>query len=744
MKKETYNIGGMSCASCAATVERVTKKLDGVSLSQVNLATNKLTISYDESKVTPELIMEKVQKAGFSILVDSNKEKPKTIEKDKEAANERTNIIIAAVLTILLLYVSMGQMLTKPLPLPRFISLNDSPSNFALTQLLLTIPVMFLGRRFFINGYKALFRLNPNMDSLVAIGVSTSFIYSLVMTYMIAKSPQLAHQLYYESAAVIVALIMLGKYLESNSKRKTQSAIKKLMELAPDTAILVKSDGTQVETETKNIQVGNTVLIKPGAKVPLDGVVVSGQSGIDESMLTGESIPVEKAEGDNVIGGSVNYNGALYVRVTKVGGDTVLAKIIKFVEDAQGKKAPISKIADKVSGYFVPVVIGIAIISFIAWLIAGYGIYFALNIFTAVLVIACPCALGLATPTAIMVGTGLGASKGILIRSGEALEITHKVNAVVLDKTGTVTEGKPKVVEIITADFDKDELLKIAASVETVSEHPLAKAIVEKSSEKGVELYKIADFESLTGMGISAKLDDGRQVMVGNIKLLNESDIKIAWEQEMHDIANKGQTPVFVVVDNKVAGIIGIADKVKESSFGAIEKLKNDNVEVYLMTGDNKKTAEHIAKTVGIDNVFSEVMPQEKAFYVEKLQSQGNTVMMVGDGINDAPALIQADVGVAIGSGSDIAIESGDIVLMKSDLTDVHRAIKLSKHTIRNIKQNLFWAFFYNTIGIPIAAGALYTIAGMLLSPMLAAFAMSLSSVFVVGNALRLRAKKLR
>ncbi|HKL73871.1 MAG TPA: heavy metal translocating P-type ATPase [Clostridia bacterium] len=743
MKKETYKVEGMTCASCASSVERVTKKLDGVSLSQVNLATNKLTITYDEKKVTPEMIMEKVDKAGFGIALENEKKTIKPKDNEDKLDSERKSLIIAIVFTALLLYVSMGQMLKSPLPLPAFMSMAKSPTNFALTQLLLTIPILFLGKKFFISGYKALFHLSPNMDTLVAIGVTTSFLYSLVMTYIIPYNNHFAHQLYYESAAVIITLIMLGKYLEANSKRKTQSAIKKLMELSPDTAIVIKEDGTQAEIATQKVKLGDTLLIKPGALVPLDGVVISGESGVDEAMITGESIPVEKTVGDNVIGGSVNYNGALYVKVNKIGEDTVLAKIIKFVEDAQGKKAPISKIADKVSGYFVPIVIGIAIISFLAWLIAGYGIYFSLNIFTAVLVIACPCALGLATPTAIMVGTGLGATKGILIRSGEALEITHKIDTVILDKTGTVTEGKPKVVTIISALFDKTELLKIAASAESVSEHPLAKAIVEKAQEEGIELYRLTNFISLTGQGISAKLGDGRDIIVGNSRLIESKDIELSFEKEVAELSNIGQTPVFVVVDDVIQGVIGIADKVKENSIEAIQKLKNANIKVYLMTGDNKKTADHIAKTVGIGEVFAEVMPEDKAEYVEKLQSEGRTVMMVGDGINDAPALMQADIGVAIGSGSDIAIESADVVLMKSDLTDVYRSIKLSKYTIRNIKQNLFWAFCYNVIGIPIAAGALYLITGTLLSPMIAAFAMSLSSVFVVGNALRLRTKKL-
>lgn len=741
MKKETYKVEGMTCAACAASVERVTKKLEGVALSEVNLATNKLTISYDEKKVTPEMIMEKVQKAGFSIAIEEKEKKVKH-EKDNEGKKERASLIAAAVLTVILLYVSMGHMLPKPLPLPRFMEMSANPANFALTQLILTAPVLFLGRRFFINGYKALFHLNPNMDSLVAIGVTTSFVYSLVMTYMIPAYMHAVHNLYYESAAVIITLIMLGKYLEANSKRKTQSAIKKLMELAPDVAVVVNEDGTWLETPVSQVKVGDIVLVKPGAKVPLDGVVIKGESGVDESMITGESIPVEKSTGDNVIGGSVNYNGALYVKVTKVGGDTVLAKIIKFVEDAQGKKAPISKIADKVAGYFVPVVIGIALVSFVAWAIAQKDVAFALKIFTAVLVIACPCALGLATPTAIMVGTGLGASKGILIRSGEALEITHKTDTVVLDKTGTVTEGKPVVAEIAAFGIEEKELLKIAASAESVSEHPLAKAIVE-AKEDEAELYKIKEFNSLTGQGINATFEDGRKVVVGNRKLIENAGIAEDLAAVAERMSEKGQTAVFVVADGAVKGIIGISDKVKETSREAIEKLKSENIKVYLMTGDNSKTAEHIAKTVGVDEVFAEVMPEDKAAYVEKLQKEGRKVMMVGDGINDAPALTQADVGVAIGSGSDIAIESGDIVLMKSDLNDVYRAIKLSKYTIRNIKQNLFWAFFYNVIGIPVAAGVLYPVTGTLLSPMIAAFAMSLSSVFVVGNALRLRAKKL-
>ena len=541
---------------------------------------------------------------------------------------------------------------------------------------------------------------------------------------------------------MVVTLVMVGKYMEGRSKNKTSEAIRKLMELAPDTAIVLRK-GEQKEVPVEQVVRGEFILIKPGSRIPLDGIVVEGSTSVDESMLTGESIPVEKELNDEVIGGSVNYQGAIVVKVMRVGADTTLAKIVKMMEDAQGKKAPISKLADTVAGYFVPFVMAIAIVAAIVWTVLGHDITFVLTIFVSVLVIACPCALGLATPTAIMVGTGLGANQGILIKSGEALEISHKVDAVVLDKTGTITEGKPAVMKVVSHSISEEALLQIAASCEQVSEHPLGQAIVNGAKEKGIELEKVVDFQSITGQGIQAVLD-GKTYYIGNKKLCLEQELDVTeYETEAVEIANKGQTPMFVGLDGKVLGIVSVADTLKETSVGAIRKIKDLGIEVYMLTGDNKMTADYIGKKVGVDHVIAEVLPNDKASVVESLQQQGKCVMMVGDGINDAPALVQADVGVAIGSGSDIALDSSDVVLMKSDLEDVYKAIKLSKATIRNIKQNLFWAFFYNTCGLPIAAGVLYPINGMLLSPIIGGLAMSFSSVFVVSNALRLRTTKL-
>lgn len=736
MKQEIYIISGMSCAACSSAVERVTRKLDGVERSDVNLTTGKMTIVYDEAKVKPKMIKDKVKKAGFGIELEGEEQK-KSLPEDGALKRQKNELIGAAILTVILLYVSMGQMFKYRLPVPDIINMDISPTNFALTQLLLAIPILYFGRRFFVNGFKALFHRNPNMDSLVAIGSSCSFLYSLYLTYLLPYDAHHVHHLYYESAAVVITFIMVGKFLESRNKEKTKGAIKRLMELAPDTALLVENGETR-EVETQTLKTGDVVLVKPGAKIPLDGIVREGSGGVDESMLTGESLPVEKSEGSEVIGGSISYNGALYVEITRTGEDTTLSKIIKFVEDAQGKKAPISKIADKVAGVFVPAVITIAVIASIIWIIAGKDASFVLRIFTSVLVIACPCALGLATPTAIMVGTGLGASNGILIRSGEALEITHNTNVAVLDKTGTVTEGRPVVTEIISVGADESELLEYAAAVEAVSDHPLAKAIVEKA---GSVSKQVSDFENISGMGIKATVD-GRTVLVGNRRLMDGIDIS-AMESDVNRLSGQGETPMYVAADGKLMGIISVADKVKETSAEAIDKLKKAGIKVCLLTGDNKAAAEHIGKLVRADEVIAEVLPEDKAGVVKRLQSDGNTVMMVGDGINDAPALVQADIGAAIGGGSDIAIESADIVLMKSDLNDVYKAIKLSRMTIKNVKENLFWAFCYNTIGIPIAAGLLYPINEMLLSPMFAGLAMSLSSVCVVSNALRLRSKKL-
>lgn len=738
MKEEIYIISGMSCAACSSAVERVTRRIDGVNRSDVNLTTNKMTIEYDENKVKPKMIKDAVKKAGFGIKSENEAaEKSEATDADREFKQRKYELIGAVILTVMLLYVSMGQMFKYKLPIPEIIDMNASPTNFALTQILLAIPILYLGRRFFINGFKALFHRNPNMDSLVAIGSGCSFLYSLYLTYLIPQNPHHVHHLYFESAAVVITFIMVGKFLESRNKEKTKGAIKKLMELAPDTALLVK-DGAVTEVETKTLKIGDIVLVKPGMKIPLDGIVRDGFGGVDEAMLTGESLPVEKTVGSEVIGGSISANGALYVEITRTGEDTTLSKIIKFVEDAQGKKAPISKIADKVAGIFVPTVIAIAVISSIIWIITGKDASFVLRIFTSVLVIACPCALGLATPTAIMVGTGLGASNGILIRSGEALEITHNIDTVVLDKTGTVTEGKPSVTEIIARGISKEELLEYAAAAESVSDHPLAKAITEKA---GNIAKSVSNFENIAGMGIKAEID-GKQIMVGNKRLMEDIDLTVL-NKDIIRLSNEGQTPMYVAIDGKLQGIISVADTIKDTSVEAVDKLKKAGIKVYLLTGDNKAAAEHIGKLVHADEVIAEVLPQDKAEVVAKLQLDGKKVMMVGDGINDAPALVQAEVGAAVGGGSDIAIESADIVLMKSDLTDVYKAVRLSRMTIKNVKENLFWAFCYNTIGIPIAAGLLYPINGMLLSPMFAGLAMSLSSVCVVSNALRLRTKKL-
>ena len=746
MKQECYDITGMTCASCSAAVERVTRKMEGVQESNVNLATNKMTITYDESKVSPEDIIGRVEKAGFGAALEQIKEKEQEkeekLEQEEAQHKIRQRVIGSIIFAVPLLYISMGHMLPFELPLPRILSMEENPFNYALAQLFLTVVVLIFGRKFYIVGFKTLFHGHPNMDSLVAIGTGSAFLYSLVMTIRIPFDAHAIHSLYYESAAVVVTLVMLGKYFESKSKGKTSEAIRKLMELAPDTAVRLK-EGKEEEIPVEQVNKGDVLLVRPGSKIPLDGIVVRGVSSVDESMLTGESIPVEKETGAEVIGGSMNYNGALEMEVTHTGKDTTLAKIIRLMEEAQGRKAPISKMADVVAGYFVPAVLVIAVLAAVIWAVTGHPIGFVLKIFVSVLVIACPCALGLATPTAIMVGTGLGASHGILIKSGEALEITHKAQAVVLDKTGTVTEGKPKVVQVISKTRSREELLWMAGACEVPSEHPLGKAIVEAAREQRGKLPACEEFSSITGQGIHAVLE-GKSFWIGNAKLLKEKNFSAKdLEKEAEEIAAKGQTPMFVVIDGVLEGIISVADTVKETSRSAIDKIKKAGIKVYMLTGDNRRTAEYIGSQVHADEVIAEVLPQDKAAVVQKLQQEGKTVLMVGDGINDAPALAQADIGVAIGSGSDIAMESSDVVLMRSDLEDVYRAIKLSKATIRNIKENLFWAFAFNSCGIPVAAGLLYAFGGPLLNPMIAGLAMSFSSVFVVSNALRLKRLKL-
>ena len=748
---EVYHIDGMSCAACSSAVERVTRKMDGVVSSDVNLTTNKMTITYDETKVTQAMIEEKVKRAGFSasLIVESGKTKKQEEEafghQEELLETAKRRLILAICFAVPLLYISMGHMVPFPLPVPQIIDMNSNPLNFAFAQLILTIPVLIAGRKFYLVGIRLL-KGNPNMDSLVAIGTGSAFVYSLFMTFTIPSDPVNAHHLYYESAAVVVTLVMLGKYMESRSKGKTSEAIRKLMELAPDTAILYEN-GVEQEVETSAVQPGQHLLIKPGSRIPLDGILVKGHSSVDESMLTGESVPVEKQPGDPLIGGSMNYHGAMELEVTRTGTDTTLSRIIRLIEDAQGKKAPISKLADQVAGVFVPTVMGIAVAAALLWwILGGQDLSFVLTIFVAVLVIACPCALGLATPTAIMVGTGVGAGHGILIKSGEALEISHKVDTVVLDKTGTITEGKPKVTDVVSLDgeYSDEYLLWIAGSCEQMSEHPLGEAIVEAAKEQEEPLRYPEHFTSITGAGIEAVLD-GKTVEVGNRKILEEKQIALSESvlEQVQNYANQGKTPMFVVEEGVLRGIICVADTLKPTSISAIDRMKELGVQVYMLTGDNRLTAEYIGKQAHIDHVIAEVLPEDKANVVSRLQKEGKTVMMVGDGINDAPALVQADVGTAIGSGSDIALESGDIVLMKSDLQDVYRTIRLSKATIRNIRQNLFWAFFYNSLGIPVAAGVLYLFGGPLLNPMIAGFAMSLSSVCVVGNALRLKTIKL-
>lgn len=747
-KKIDMKIDGMTCAACAKAVERVVKKLDGVESISVNIATDKANIDYNPSKVKLSQIKAAIEKAGYKPIeevrdkVDVDEDK---LRKEKEMKSLFVKFIVAIVFAVPLFYIAMGPMIIKPIgpwPLPEIINPMTNTLNYALIQLILVIPVMIAGYKFYINGFKALFSLSPNMDSLVAIGTLAAFLYSLYTTIQIANGQIQGmhhHQLYYESAGIIIALILLGKYLESKSKGKTSEAIKKLMGLQPKTAIVLV-DGKEVETPIEEVGIGDIILVKPGTKIPVDGVVIEGYTSVDESMLTGESIPVEKNVGSKVTGASINKNGVIKFKAEKIGGDTALAQIIKLVEDAQGTKAPIAKLADTVSGYFVPIVIAIAVVASLLWfLVGGKDIVFVLTIFISVLVIACPCALGLATPTAIMVGTGKGAENGILIKGGEALESAHKVNTVIFDKTGTITEGKPKVTDIVLNNVEEEYLIKIASSAEKGSEHPLGEAIVRYGEEENIKLEKVDDFKAIPGAGIQVIINK-ENILLGNKKLMNDNNILLEdLEEKSNELASQGKTPMYIAVDGKLAGIIAVADVVKESSKKAIEILHDMGIKVAMVTGDNVKTANAIASQVGIDMVLAEVLPEDKSKEVEKLQNQGNFVAMVGDGINDAPALAKANIGIAIGSGTDVAIESADIVLMKSDLMDVPTAIKLSHETIKNIKQNLFWAFGYNTIGIPVAAGLLYIFGGPLLNPMIAAAAMSLSSVSVVSNALRLK-----
>ena len=737
IQSHNYKIEGMTCSACANRVEKVTKKMPGVENAVVNFATEKLSISYDADVINFGDIKEKVEKAGYKLIREDEQKVEEKRKKLDEKGKLFWRLILSLIFAVPLLTITMGHMVG--MPLPNIIDPMMNPLNFAIIQLVLTIPVMIIGYKFYYIGYKNLFKLSPNMDSLIAIGTSAAFIYSLYGTYNIYTGDgSYAMSLYYEAAVTILALITLGKYLEAISKGKTSQAIKKLMGLAPKTATIVRN-GKELVIPIDEVIVGDIIIVKPGEKLPVDGEVIEGATAVDEAMLTGESIPVEKIVGSKVIGASINKTGFIKYKATKVGKDTALSQIIKLVEDAQGSKAPIAKLADIISSYFVPIVIGLAILASIGWLIAGESGVFALTIFISVLVIACPCALGLATPTAIMVGTGKGAEYGVLIKGGEALEVTHQIDTIVFDKTGTITEGKPVVTDIITTTISEEELLSIAASSEKGSGHPLGEAIVKGAEERNIKFKEISNFKAIPGHGIQVEIE-GKIILLGNKKLMTENSIEVGDLGVKSDkLANEGKTPMYIAINNKLEGIIAVADTVKPSSKEAIENLHKMGIKVAMITGDNKKTADAIAKQVGIDIVLAEVLPEDKANEVKKLQEKGSKVAMVGDGINDAPALAKADIGIAIGTGTDVAIESANIVLMKGDLKDVATAIKLSKATIRNIKQNLFWAFGYNVLGIPVAMGVLHIFGGPLLNPMIGAAAMSLSSVSVLANALRLR-----
>ncbi|MDR2634987.1 MAG: heavy metal translocating P-type ATPase [Clostridiales bacterium] len=736
-----FSIIGMTCAACAVRVEKALKQTDGVLSVSVNLASEKAAVTYDPAKTKPRLLKNAVEAAGYRAEDAESKNDADGLRKQKEIRLLWIKFAVSAAFALPLLYFAMGPMASWwNVPVPEIFHPHMHPLNYAVLQLCLTAPVIAVGYKFYTVGYKAILKLSPNMDSLIAVGTTAAAGYSVYSLIRIALGDATAvENLYFETAGVIITLILLGKSLEAVSKGKTREAIKKLMDLAPKTATVIK-DGIEVSVPVDEVEIGDIILVRPGEKLPADGIVTEGFTLVDESMLTGESMPAEKNEGDKVYAASINKNGVIRFKAAKVGDDTALSQIIRLVEDAQGSKAPIAKIADVVSGYFVPVVFGIAVVAFAAWMIGGRGLVFSLTIFISVLVIACPCALGLATPTAIMVGTGIGAKNGILIKGGEALETTHKISVAVLDKTGTITEGKPEVTDIIVANgTDKAALLQIAASAEKGSEHPLGEAVVNAASKEGAEFLKVEGFRAVTGFGVSATVN-GKKVLIGNKKLMTSEGVDVGNADDRSDeLAGEGKTPMYVAADGRFEGIIAVADVVKPGSREAVAALRKMGIEVVMITGDNERTAEAIAKQVGITRVLSEVLPQDKAREVKKLQSEGKKVAMVGDGINDAPALAQSDVGIAIGGGTDVAIESADIVLMRGDLNDVPTAVRLSKNTMRNIKQNLFWAFGYNVAGIPVAAGILYLLGGPLLNPVFAAAAMSFSSVSVLLNALRLR-----
>lgn len=762
MKKEVYDITGMSCAACSARIEKGISGMEGIEQCSVNLLKNSMTVSYDEDRLDSDGIIHMVEDIGYGAAVhdagpraQGNSPAKKTGAADTAAAQTelmKKRLIISMIFTVPLFYISMGHM--AGWPLPGFLTGMENIMVFAFTQLLLVLPVLAAGGHYFKNGFKNLWRRSPNMDSLIALGSGAAFIYGVYAIYKIAwgyghNEMELVHKfgmdLYFESSAMILTLITLGKFMEARAKSKTSEAITKLMDLAPKTAKLLR-DGKETEISVDEVQSGDILAVRDGDTIPVDGRISSGFASVDESAITGESLPVEKQTGDKVTGGTVNKAGYFEMEATAVGENTTLARIIQLVDDATSSKAPIAKLADKVSGVFVPVVIVIAVVAAMVWLAVGQGFETALSIAISVLVISCPCALGLATPTAIMVGTGRGAANGILIKSAEALEITHSIDTVVLDKTGTVTEGKPVVTDVLPTAADgkeavtaRQELLRTAASLEKLSSHPLADAILKKAEQEGIVPEAVSDYEMIPGQGISGQMN-GEKCLAGNQKLMESEKIDLsAAEGVQEQLADEGKTPLYFAREGKLLGVIAAADVVKPTSSEAVARMREMGMDVIMLTGDNARTAEVIRKQVGIKTVIADVLPQDKEEKVRELQRQGRKVAMVGDGINDAPALARADVGIAIGAGTDIAIESADIVLMKSDLMDVPSAVSLSHAVMRNIKQNLFWAFFYNAIGIPVAAGILYPAFGILLNPMIGAAAMSFSSVSVVSNALRLR-----
>ncbi|MFQ7738820.1 MAG: heavy metal translocating P-type ATPase, partial [Emergencia timonensis] len=752
--KEKFKVTGMTCSACSSRVEKTVSKLEGTDQVSVNLLTGTMQVSYDDNLIDDGKIIEAVEKAGYGASLDSG-DAPSTTGKAEaeeaskaafdEAKQMKHRLIWSVVLLVPLMYVSMGHMLTgKHMP--------DQPLTMVLLQVVFLIPIVVLNKKYFLKGFPSLFRGNPNMDSLIAMGSAAAIIYGVFAIFRMTTGYEtgnmdLVHRyagdIYFESAAMILTLITVGKYLETRSKGKTSQAIEKLMNLAPKTAT-VERNGIEVEIPAGELVTGDILVIRPGESIAADGEIISGTTSIDESAITGESIPVEKQPGDKAVSATINKTGFIKVRCEKVGDDTTISQIIRLVDEASASKAPIARMADKIAGIFVPVVIGIAIIAAVIWLIAGAGFEFALSIGISVLVISCPCALGLATPVAIMVGTGKGAENGILIKSGEALETAHSVDTVIMDKTGTITEGKPKVTDVLNFDIDQNQLIEIASGLESGSEHPLAEAVMEYAGVKGIRPAEAEHFEAVFGRGIKASID-GKAYLAGNATLMGEAGIDTAAIQTtLNDLADQGKTPLIFAGADKVIGVIAVADVEKASSREAIEAFADMKIDVVMLTGDNKRTAEALRKRLHIPKVIAEVLPSDKEKHIAALQAEGHKVAMIGDGINDAPALAKADVGIAIGAGTDVAIESADAVLMRNDLLDAVTAVRLSKSVIKNIKENLFWAFFYNTIGIPLAAGALYPMFELKLSPMFGAAAMSLSSVCVVLNALRLKRFKVK